>query len=76
MIEKKTTRDHIPYVDICKTIKKKAREDIRKHNLDEASRNLKKIRRTHSLGKNRRITILDQQGKEIEEQDKIMERVE
>ena len=28
-------RDHIEYVEICKTIKKKAKEDIRKHNLDE-----------------------------------------
>ena len=34
MIENKTPRDHIEYVDICKTIKKKAREDIRTHNLD------------------------------------------
>ena len=31
----KTPRDHIEYVEICKTIKKKAKEDIRKHNLDE-----------------------------------------
>ena len=35
MIENNTPRDHIEYVEICKTIKKKAREDIRKHNLDE-----------------------------------------
>ena len=55
MIENKTTRDHM---EICKTIKKKAKEDIRKHNLDEiretieASKSLKKVRRTHSLGKN------------------------
>ena len=28
MIENKTPRDHIEYVEICKTIKKKAREDI------------------------------------------------
>ena len=34
MIENKTPRDHIEYVEICKTIKKKAK-DIRKHNLDE-----------------------------------------
>ena len=31
MIENKTPRDHIEYVEICKTIKKKPREDIRKH---------------------------------------------
>ena len=82
MIENETPRDHIEYVEICKTIKKKAKEDIRKHNLDEiretieASKSLKKVRRTHSLGKNRMITLLDKQGKEIQEQDKIMERIE
>ena len=31
MIENKTPRDHIEYVQICKTIKKKPREDIRKY---------------------------------------------
>ena len=82
MIENKTPRDHIEYVEICKTITKKAKEDIRKHNLDEiretieASKSLKKVRRTHSLGKNRMITLLDKQGKEIQEQDEIMERIE
>ena len=69
-------------MEICKTIKKKAKEDIRKHNLDEiretieASKSLKKVRKTHSLGKNRMITLLDKQGREIQEQDKIMERME
>ena len=82
MIEKTTPRDQIEYVEICKTIKKKAKEDIRKHNLDEiretieASKSLKKVRRTHSLGKNRMITLLDKQGKEIQEQDKTMKRIE
>ena len=57
MIENNTPRDHIEYVEICKTIKKIAREDSRKHNLDEiretieASKSLKKVRRTHNLGK-------------------------
>ena len=54
MIENKTPRDHIEYVEICKTIKKKVKEDTRKHNLDEiretieASKSLKKVRRTHN----------------------------
>ena len=58
MIENNTPRDHIEYVEICKTIKMKAMEDIRKHNLDEirenieATKSLKKVRRTHSPGKN------------------------
>ena len=57
MVANSTPRDHIEYVEICTTIKMKAREDIRKHNLDEiretieASRSLKKVRRTHNLGK-------------------------
>ena len=82
MIENETPRDHIEYVEICKTIKKKTSGDIRKHNLDEiqetieASKSLKKVRRTHSLGKIRIITLLDKQGKEIQEQDKIMEQIE
>ena len=82
MIENETPRYHVEYVEICKTIKKKAKEDIRKHNLDgiretiEASKSLKKVRRTHSLGKNRMKTLLDKQGKYIQEQDKIMERIE
>ena len=82
MIENKTPRDHIEYAEIRKTIKKKAKEDIRKHNLDEiretieASKSMKKVRRTHSLGKNWMTTLLDKQGKEIQEQYKIMERIE
>ena len=82
MIENNTIRDHIGYVEICKTKKKKAREDIRKHNLDEiretiyASKSLKKVRRTHNLGKNRMITLLNKHGKEIKEQDKIMKRID
>ena len=69
-------------MEICKTIKKKTREDFRKYNLDEigetieATKSLKRVRRTHSLGKNRMITLLDKQGREIQEQDKIMERIE
>ena len=81
MIENNTPRDNIEYVEIRMTIKKKAREDIRKHNLDEiretieASKSLKKVRRTHNLGKNWMITLLDKHGREIQEQDKIMERI-
>ena len=69
MIENNTPIDHIEYVEICKTIKKKAREDIRKHNLDEireASYSLKKVRRTHNLGKHRMITLLDKHAKDIQ----------
>ena len=69
-------------MEICTTVKKKLRDDIRKHNFDEiretieASKSLKKVRRTYSLGKNRVITLLDKQGKDIQEQDNIMARIE
>ena len=80
IIENKTHRNHVENVEICKTIQKKAREDIWKQNLDQiretidASKSLTKGRRKHSLGKN--WMTLDKQGKEIQEQDKIMERIE
>ena len=35
MIENNIPRDHIEYVEICKNIKMKARDNIRKYNLDE-----------------------------------------
>ena len=78
MIENNTPRDHIEYVEMCKIIIKKGREDTRKHNLDEiretieASNILKKVRRTHNLGKKRMITLLDKHGKYIQQQNKIM----
>ncbi len=81
-LENKTPRDHIKYVELCKSIKKNAREDIRKHTLYEirktieASESLKNVKTTHSQGKNRMITLLDKKGKDIQEQDKIMERIE
>ena len=79
---KNTARDCIEYIEICKTLKKKAKEDIRKYNLDtirktiETSKSLNKVRRTHILGQNRLITLLENQGREIQDQDKILERIE
>lgn len=76
------TRMRIEYVEICKTIKKKAREDIRKHNLEtikrtiETKKSLKKTRRTQTLGQARLITLLDKHGREIQDQDEIMARIE
>ena len=83
MIENMTARDHIEYVDICKTIKKIAkgrypeaqiRDEMRE--TSETSKSLKKVRRTHSLGKNLIITPLDKQDEEIQEQNHIMARIE
>ena len=40
------------------------------------SKSLKKVRRTQKLGQDRLITLLDKQGREIHDQDKIVERIE
>ena len=37
---------------------------------------MNKVRRTHILGQNRLITLLDNQGREIQDQDNILERIE
>ena len=37
---------------------------------------MKRVRRAHSVGKNRIITLLGKQVKDIQEQDKIMEQIE
>ena len=71
-------KQRIEYANICKTIKKKAREDIRKYNQETImeSKSLKKVRRTQKLGQDRLITHLDKQGREIHDQDKTIERIE
>ena len=54
MMENNTPRDHKEYEEICKTVKKKVREDIRKHHLDEirepivASKSLKRRSEEHT----------------------------
>ena len=40
------------------------------------SKSLKNIRRTQKLGQDRLITLIDEQGREIHDQDKIIERIE
>ena len=41
-----------------------------------ASKNLRKVRRTQKLGQVRLVTLLDKQGREIHDHDKIVERIE
>ena len=82
MAENGDNKQRIEYVKISKTIKKKAREDIGKYNHDliretiMASKSLKKVRRTQRLRQDRLITLLEKQGREIHDQDKIMERID
>ena len=55
--------------EICKTIKKKARKDVRKYNPEIirdtiiAPKSLKKVRRTLKLCQDRLITLLGKQGR-------------
>ena len=64
MAGKGDNKQRIEYAEICKTTKKKAREDIRKYNQEiiretiMAPISLKKVRRTHKLGQYRLITLL------------------
>ena len=81
--KQKTPKISSPTRALMKTIQKKAKEDIRKHNLDEiretieSSKNLKRSEEHTAYRKKKRmITLLDKQGKDIQEQDKIMERIE
>ena len=59
MAENGDNKQRIEYAEICKTIKKKAREDIRKYNQDiiqeviMATKSLKKVRSMHKLAQDR-----------------------
>ena len=82
MAGKGDNQQRIEYAEICKSIKKKARDDIRKYNHEilretiKAPKSLKNVRRTQMLSQDRLITLLDKQGREIRVQDKIIERIE
>ena len=41
-----------------------------------ASKSLRKVRRTQNLGPDRLITLINKQGREINDQDKIIEQIE
>ena len=72
-------KQRIKYAEIYKTNTKKAREDIRKYNQDilretiMASKTLTKVRRTQKLGQDRLINLLDKKGRDIHDQDKIIQ---
>ena len=76
----KTATVNNKYSTVCKTIKNKAREDIRKYNEEiiremiVTSKSLKKVQRVQML--DRLITLLNKQGREIHDQDKVIERIE
>ena len=82
MLENGDDKQQLEYAEICKTIKKKAREDIRDYNqaiIPEtimASKSIRKVRRTQRLDQDGLVTLLDKQGREIHDQSKIIERIE
>ena len=65
LVENGDDKQRIGYAEICKTIKKKERKDIRKYNQEiiretiMASKNLKKVRRKQKLAQDRLITLLE-----------------
>ena len=65
MVEKGDEIQRVGYAEMCKTIRKKARENIRKYNQEiiretiVTSKNLRNVRRTQTLGEDRLITLLD-----------------
>ena len=82
IVENDNDKQRIEYAEICKTIKKDAREDIRKYNQESiretimVSKSLRKVRITQKLRQNRMITLTDMQDKEILDHDKIIKRIE
>ena len=75
-------KQRIEYTEICNTIKKKAREDIRKYNQEivretmMASKIVNKVRRTRMLDQDKLIALLDKQGREISDEDNIIKQIE
>ena len=64
------------------TMQDHQKKDIRKCNLEiiretiMASKSPRKVRRTQKLGQDRLTTLLDKQGREIHDQDKVIELIE
>ena len=75
-------RNLIEYREVCKTVRKKIREDCRKFQIQEISEtiknssSLKKTKRQLAVGEKRISCILDKSGAEITNQDLILERIE
>ena len=79
---KQGQKQRIEHAEICKTIKKKARQVIRKYNQDiiretiMTSKSPKKVRRTQKVGQDRLVTLLDKQEREINDKAKNVEQIE
>ena len=75
-----TPTDNIEYSEICKAIRRKMKEDIRKHDekqIIEAignSKSLKQARQKQRLGKGQLVSIMEEDGTHIHDKDRIVKR--
>ena len=75
-----TPTDNIEYSEICKAIRRKMKEDIRKHDEKhiikaiENSKSLKQARQKQRLGKGQLISIMEEDGTHIHDKDRIVKR--
>ena len=75
-----TPTDSIEYSEICKAIRRKMKEDIRKHDEKqiieaiENSKSLKQARQKQRLGKGQLISIMEEDGTHIHDKDRIVKR--
>ena len=75
-----TPTDNIEYSEIFKTIRRKMKEDIRKHDEKqiikaiENSKSLKQARQKERLGKGQLISIMEDDGTHIHDKDWIVKR--
>ena len=75
-----TPTDNIEYSEICKAIRRKMKEDIRKHEekqiieVIENRKSLTQARQKHHLGKGQLTSIMEEDGMHIHDKDRIMKR--
>jgi ribonuclease HII len=74
-------KNRIEYAKMCKDIRKMVKTDIRKYNMDAVEHaiaegeSIKKTRRHIEKGKPKITCLIDRNGKEIKNQDEILERI-
>ena len=75
-----TPTDNVEYSEICKAIRRKMKEAIRKHDEKqiieaiENSKSSKQARQKQRLGKGQLISIMEEDGMHIHDQDRIVKR--
>ena len=81
-MKRQNAMHHIEYREVCKTVRKKIREDCRKHNVKlvketlEKNKSLKKSKRLIAGGRKQISCINNTSGITLTNQDEILERIE